>query len=71
MATVDLINDIEPQHPYRRDKISLESLRAMVKEAGGVTYTDEYVDKLAYNDLLFIVRTHNGALPLEYTPPAP
>lgn len=65
MATVDLTNDIEPQHPYRPLKTHLSDLREAIKGADTEgAYDSDFLDKCARNDLVQIARHLGVELPV-------
>jgi len=70
MATVDLTNEIEPQHPFRPVKAYLSDIRDAIKEADeeGI-YTDDYLDKCNRNDLTSIARSLGVEVPVRYVAP--
>lgn len=68
MATVDLVNDIEPKNPLRPVRIGLSDLRSAITNAdtGGI-YSASYLDKLNRNDLISIARSLSIDLPFGFT----
>ena len=72
MATVDLVNDIEPKHPFRPVKVALEDLRNAISAADtGGLYSDSYLGSCTRNDLIAIARHLGVELPFGYVAPVP
>lgn len=68
MATLDLQNDIAPQHSFRPVKTALSELRRGIRTALPSVYSQAYVDNLNRNDLVAIYRAHNLRLPFPGIP---
>lgn len=69
MANVDLVNEIQPQHPFRPVKTRLADLRAAISDAdteGAVPESD--LNKMNYNDLVATARFFDIELPIQLEP---
>lgn len=70
MANTDLVNEIEPQHPFRPVKTRLQDLRNAINSADTEGQMDQdYLDRLNYNDLVAVARHFGVELPVAYAEP--
>ena len=67
MGTIDLTNDITPQHQFRPVRNSISDIKDAILEATDA-YDEEYLDRCTRNDLIYILRLEGVDFPFPFEP---